>query len=125
MLKLKTTTEFQVPYGRGFKSAIVRMILDDLIIRKNGVTTTGYYYILDENNNVVQLDKIDATTLKEQIWLAEAVLPEMESSTDFYANAEQRLLQFVMLRLTQEAGVNYGTVASDWVIDEDEPIITE
>lgn len=124
MLKLKTKTEFLVPDGRGTKSVIVRMITSHFsMVDINNVKVEGYYYYLDENNNSIKLPNSDFGQTSMKQWddieaLENAgIVPVFTSDKNLKSNLLQRLKELTMLQLQQEAGENYGTVASDWEED--------
>lgn len=124
MLKLKTKTEFQVPHERGMKSVIVRMIISHFsMIDINNIKLEGYYYFLDEEGNIVKLINSDFGQNAMKQWSDIEVLenadivPVFESNKNLKSNLLQRLKELTMLQLQQEAGENYGTIASDWEED--------
>lgn len=122
MLKLRTKTVFSVPDCRSTRNVIVRMIVDRLsFIDINNVKTEGYYYFLEEDGTVVKLSDFGQNSFKQwsDIELLENndIVPEFVSTTNLKANILQRLNELTMLQLHQEAGENYGTIASDWEID--------
>ena len=127
MLKLKTKTEFQVPNDRGFVSTVVRIIVESLTINKNHIKAEGYYYYYDVNNNIVipSNGRFGASSLipKETLaYLETNVFGNFNNPKGFYLAIEQRLFEMTMIQLSQESGQNYGTVASDFEIDNDEII---
>lgn len=124
MLKLKTKTEFDVPNDRGFISVVVRIIVESVNINKNHVKAEGYYYYYDNNNNLVipPNGKFGASSMipKETLtYLETNVLGNFNNPKDFYLAVHQRINEITMIQLSQESGQNYGTVASDWEIDND------
>jgi len=116
MLKLKTKTEFEFPTGRGTKTGIIHMIVDSLFMDNNNVVPNGYYYYFDENETPIKIDDIKHMELWENIALAESQLPPL-SENSLKANTLQRLSEFTFLQLQAEAGKNFGTVASDWEVE--------
>lgn len=128
MLKLKTKTEFLVPDGRGTKSVIIRMITSHFsTIDINNVKVEGHYFYLDEAGNTVKILNSDFGQNSLKLWDDITNLENMENSplADFSSNRNlktvllQRLEELTMLQLMQEAGENWGTVASDWIKDND------
>lgn len=123
MLKLKTKTEFQVPFERGVKSVIVRMITSNFsLIDINNIKVEGYYYFLDENNLVRKLSDFGENSFKQ--WseieqIENAMLGPLESNVSLKSNILQRLKELTFMQLQQESGENYGTTASDWEEDLD------
>lgn len=124
MLKLRTKTAFNVPDGRGVKSVIVRMITSHFsMLDINNVKVEGYYYYLDENQNVVKLSDFGQNSMK--LWDDITALENMEGSplADFASARNlksviiQRLTELTFLQLMQEETANYGTVVSDWEVD--------
>lgn len=116
MLKLKTKTQFTAPTDRGSVITIVRLIIDKLEVDINNITPKGYYYYNDEEGKLVQ-KKINAMKLWQDVRTAEDSLPALESTSYLYDNIIQRLGEFTFLQLMIEAGVNFGTVSTDWEID--------
>ena len=117
MLKLKTTSQFTVPIERGTMQSIVRIAIYDVNIGTNNIIVEGHYYRLDEDSNAVILSKINKTITKEQFILMEELLPELESSTGLIDNIDQRIREVAFLMLQMEERTNFGTAASDFVID--------
>lgn len=121
MLKLKTTSNFWVPVRRGTLNVIVRMVIHSVTFDTNNIIVKGNYYYKDENgnDNLIVDGEINLLKTKESLSELQSILPELESSTDIFSNVDQRTKDFAYAILTLEAGLNYGTVASDWVIDND------
>ena len=120
MLKLKTKTEFAAPTDRGTVQTIIRFIIDGLVIDQNNITPKGYYYWHDENGKIYQRFISDPTLL-ENVKLAEnnGVVPTLESNVSIYNNIIQRLAEFTELQMIEEETQNFGTLASDWEIDNE------
>ena len=114
MLKLRTKTIKQVPFGRIFKDVIVHLIIDSISVTKNNVIGKGYYYYYDENNAVVKLDNIETFTelaLFEQI--ENNFLSALESTQNVFSNVKQRLKETTLMNIAQENGESYGIIPED------------
>lgn len=120
MLKLKTKTEFTAPIDRGTVQTIIYFIIDGLFIDKNNIVPKGYYYWYDEEGNIYQRHIKDITLLSTVKQLEDnEVVPVLESTTNIYDNVIQRLKELVHLQMTTEEPNNFGTVASDFIEDND------
>lgn len=129
MIKLKTKTPFLVPYGRGTKSVVVRMITSHFsLIDFNNIKVEGYfYYLSDENdiNSVVKLPNSDFGQNSMKRWEDIISIENMENSplSDLISNRNlktvlmQRLKEVTMIQLIQEGYENYGTQITDWEDD--------
>lgn len=126
MLKLKTKTEFQVIDGRSIKYVIIRMITSHIsLLDINNVKVEGYYYYINEEGQVIKLSDFGANSLK--LWDDITALENMPESPllDFSSNRNlktvfmQRLKELTFLQLQIEEMDNYGTIASDFIIDND------
>ena len=114
MLRLKTKTEKQVPFERGFKNAIVHLIINDLHINRNNVKGTGYYYYINENEQIIKLSDIKTNTeiaLFEQI--ENNFLEPLASTQNVFINVLQRLKETTLMNITQEQGESYGITVED------------
>jgi len=125
MLKLRTKTEFPVtpPKSRVTINAIVRFIIDQVVIDKNTVTPKGYYYFIDGNNLIVKLDGLGTNAPKSWDMIIQiennGMVPLLNSNINLYDNIMQRLEEFSELQQEVEIGENYGTSPSDWEADID------
>jgi hypothetical protein len=120
MLKLKTKTEFTAPTDRGVVQTTIHFIIDGVFIDQNNITPRGYYYWYDEAGKIYQRH-IGDPTLLENVKLAEdnGVVPSLASTVSIYANIIQRLGEFTHLQMLAEETENFGTLASDWEVDND------
>jgi len=120
MLKLKTKTEFTAPTDRGTVQTTIRFIIDGLFIDQNNITPKGYYYWYDTEGKIYQRH-IQDPTLLENVKLAEDnnIVPLLNSNKNIYSNIIQRLGEFTQLQMSSEETKNFGTVASDWEIDNE------
>ena len=122
MLKLKTTTQFQVPTQRGVVTTTVRLIVNSIKMETNNVYVEGYYYAFDANGAMIHKSDFGGNSMKqwEDIELAENnILPDLSSVKNLKANAVQRLEELLKAQITAEYPDNYGTTGNDWVIDND------
>lgn len=126
MLKLRTKTEFAAkakPPLRGVVNVIIRMIVDEVAINKNGITPKGYYYYYDENGQIVMLDPIGQKAYQSWDVVIQIennqMVPALSSNVNLYDNVMQRLEEFSNLQQELEIGLNYGTTPEDWEADID------
>lgn len=120
MLKLKTKTEFTAPTDRGTVQTTIRFIIDGLFIDKNNITPKGYYYWYDEDGKMYQRHIKDITLLETVKQLEDnSVVPLLKSNINIYDNVIQRLGELTHLQITAEEKKNFGTLANDWVEDND------
>jgi len=120
MLKRKTKTEFTAPTDRGVTTTIIRFIIDGLFIDKNNITPKGYYYWYDEEGKMYQRHIKDITFLETVKQLEDnSIVPLLKSNINIYDNVIQRLGELTHLQMTAEEKENFGTLASDWVEDND------
>ena len=120
MLKLKTKTEFTARTDRGFIQTIIYFIIDGIFIDKNNITPKGYYYWYDSDGKMYD-SKISEPTLLQNVKLAENnnVVPLLKSNKNIEDNLIQRLKEFTKLQMISEEPNNFGTVADDWIEDND------
>ena len=116
MITLRTTSQFQIPFGRTIRVETVYLTIERLEMDINNVSPEGFYYFIDENGEVQKLDDIKRhPKLWSNIEIAEEVLlSPMSSTVHLKENVIERLTQFVLIQLEQEEGLNYNTTASDW-----------
>jgi hypothetical protein len=125
MYRLKTNGNFIAPIDRGTVSTVIRFIIDGLFIDKNNITPKGYYYWYDESGKIYQRHIGDITLLETVKQLEDSeTVPSLQSNVNIYDNVIQRLGELTKLQMIAEEGQNFGTLASDWVIDTDEIQIT-
>lgn len=126
MLKLKTKTEFQVIDGRSIKYVIIRMITSHIsLLDINNVKVEGYYYYINEDEQVIKLSDFGTNSLK--LWDDITYLENIEDSPleNFSSNRNlktvflQRLQELTFLQLNIEETDNYGTLMTDWEVDND------
>jgi len=114
MLRLKTKTEKQVPYGRGVTTAIVHLIIDELRVNRNNATGIGYYYYYNQSNEVVKLSEIKTVTEIPLFTEIETnLLAPLESSQNLFPNLKQRLKETTLMNIAQENGESYGITPQD------------
>jgi len=108
MLKLKTKTEFGVQTTQGIEQKTIRVIINGGSFDINNLLGNGYFYYLNENLQAVQMNGISLFKL----WA------DISSSGDLKTELTHVLKDAFLEGL--EEGVNYGTIASDYEIDNDE-----
>lgn len=117
MLKLRTKTEFYVPYLREQISVIVRMIITDIQFDINNSIVSGYYYYYNIDNTAVKLDDFRFLVPWAQINLIENNMLSPITSPNLFDIVMQRLTEFTFIQLQAENGKNYGTNSADWEVD--------
>jgi hypothetical protein len=116
MITINTNKEIDI---RNTTYEIIDSKIISLSIQKieqdiNGVTATGFYYYTNDNNIVVKLK--DNKTYMSWDDIQEVEFNVLQPMTDVnYKEANfERLMQFTILRLTQESGQNFGINIEDW-----------
>jgi len=93
-------------------SLTVQKIEQDL----NGVIATGFYYYTNDEGLVVKL-KDNRTYLSwDDIQGVESAVLQPMTNINYKEANFQRLMEFTVLRLTQESGQNFGINIEDWDI---------
>jgi len=107
MLKLKTKTEFGVQTTQGVEQKTIRVILNGGSFDTNNLLGNGYFYYLDANLQAIPMSGISLFKL----WV------DISTSGDLKTELTNVLKDAFLSGL--ESGVNYGTVAIDYEIDND------
>ena len=120
MVKLKTKTEKEL-FDKRLKSLgfhIVRLIVNEISANGSGAVANGFYYYEDENGQQV-LDAFRTNFAWETVAMAETELPEFNSNSlkDAFI---QRIIEFSFMQQQIESGENYGTIYTDWELDNEE-----
>lgn len=114
MLRLRTKTEKQVPFGRGFKNVIIHIIIDRLEVDKNNLRGVGYYYYIDDDGVTIKLSDIgEPVPVEYYSQIENNYLPPLPSAQDSFVNIKQRLRETTLLNIEAEQGVSYGILPSD------------
>jgi len=97
-------------------SKIVNLTIQKIEQDINGVTATGFYYYTNDEDIVVKLK--DNRTYFSWIDIQGVEASVLQPMTNInYKDANfQRLMEFTVLKLTQESGQNFGINIEDWVL---------
>lgn len=97
-------------------SKIVSISVQKIEQNSLGVTATGFYYYTNDEGVVTKL-KDNRTYLSwDEIQGAELSLLQPMTNINYKEANFQRLREFIILRLTQESGQNFGINIEDWDI---------
>lgn len=121
MVKFKTKTAKEIfdKRGKSIGEHVIRFIVNDIHASSAGVTASGFYYY-EENDVQIVLDAFATILNWENVELVESSLPVFSNSQNLKDAFVQRIREFSFLQQQAESGENYGTIATDWEIDQDE-----
>ena len=123
MIKFKTIPEIELfdNYKNSIGNFVIRMIINDVLFDKNGATPSGFYYYINEQGEEIVLAKIknSSFSIQEMRYVEDNMqLPDFDNRNLDKA-LFQRTIEFAFVKLKMEAGRNFGTHDTDWVIDEE------
>jgi len=97
-------------------SSVVTLSVQNIMQDRNGVTASGFYYYTKEDGEVVKLK--DNRTYMSWEQIEETEFNSLKPMTDVnYKEANfERLKEFVVLKLAEESGKNFGILIEDWDI---------
>ncbi len=119
MIKFKTKTEFPVPYKREIQQQIIRLIVNNITANLSGATASGFYYYINSDGEEIMLDTFNTTFPWDLVAIAEQNSPPLESTQSLKSNIFQRVAEFGIMQQMIESGNNYGTLGSDWEVDDE------
>lgn len=119
MIKFKTKTEFPVPYKREIQQQIIRLIVNNITANLNGAMASGFYYYINSDGEEIMLDAFNTNFQWDLVAIAEQNLPPLESTQSLKSNIFQRVAEFGIMQQMIESGNNYGTLGSDWEVDDE------
>ena len=119
MIKFKTKTEFPVPYKRDIQQQIIRLIVNNITANLSGAVASGFYYYISTEGEEIMLDAFNTTFQWDLVAVAEQNLPPLESTQSLKSNIFQRVAEFGLMQQMIESGSNYGTLGSDWEVDDE------
>ena len=119
MIKFKTKTEFPVPYKREIQQQIIRLIVNNITANLNGAMASGFYYYINSDGEEIMLDAFNTNFQWDLVAIAEQNLPPLESTQSLKSNIFQRVAEFGLMQQMIESGSNYGTLGSDWEVDDE------
>ena len=123
MIKFKTIPEIELfdNYKNSIGNFVIRMIINDVNVNKFGATPSGFYYYINAACEEVVLNPIKNTSfsIEEMRYVEDNMqLPDFD-----HRNLDkaifQRTIEFAFVKLKMEAGRNFGTHDTDWVVDEE------
>ena len=123
MIKFKTIPEIELfdSYKNSIGFFVIRMIINDVNVNKFGATPSGFYYYINAAGEEVVLNAIKNTSfsIEEMRYVEDNMqLPDFD-----HRNLDkaifQRTIEFAFVKLKMEAGRNFGTHDTDWVVDEE------
>ena len=123
MIKFKTIPEIELfdSYKNSIGFFIIRMIINDVNVNKFGATPSGFYYYINAAGEEVVLNPIKNTSfsIEEMRYVEDNMqLPDFDNRNLDKA-IFQRTIEFAFVKLKMEAGRNFGTHDTDWVVDEE------
>jgi hypothetical protein len=92
---------------------VIYLTIQNLQMDVNNVTATGCYYYTNENNEIIKLKDTTTFMTWETITSIESILNPIDVLILKDA-VLQRVMEFTLLKLTEESGENFGTVIEDW-----------
>ena len=97
-------------------SKIVSLSIQSIEQNLLGVTATGFYYYTNDDGVVVKL-KDNRTYLSwDDVQAVELSQLQPMNNINYKDANFQRLMEFTVLKLTQESGQNFGINIEDWDI---------
>ena len=122
MIKFKSTRK--IPrydeYNRLLGDFTMRMIINELCVRKDEITPSGFYYYINNEGETVTVAPIKNTSFpRAMVTQAEMQLANLPTKHLFDA-LNQRAVEFTFLKWQMEAGSSFGLLANEWEIDLDD-----
>jgi len=118
MIKISTKKEIEIRNAtyEVIDSKVVTLSVQNITQDRNGVTASGFYYYTTDDGNIVKLK--DNRTYMSWEDIEEIEFNSLKPMTDVnYKEANfERLKEFVVLKLAEESGKNFGILIEDWDI---------
>lgn len=118
MITINTKKEIEIRNAtyEVIDSKVITLSVQNITQDRNGVTATGFYYYTKEDSQIVKLK--DNRTYMSWEQIEEAEFNNLKPMTDVnYKEANfERLREFVILKITEESGKNFGILIEDWDI---------
>jgi hypothetical protein len=118
MITINTKKEIEIRNAtyEVIDSKVVTLSVQNITQDRNGVTANGFYYYTTDDGNIVKLK--DNRTYMTWDEIQEAEFNSLKPMTDVnYKEANfERLREFVILKITEESGKNFGILIEDWDI---------
>ncbi len=119
MIKINTKKEIEIRNAtyEVIDSKIVTLSVQKIEQDRNGVIAIGFYYYTNNDGMIVKLK--DNRTYMSWEQIEEYEFNNLKPMIDVnYKEANyERLKEFVMLKLTEESGKNFGILIEDWDLD--------
>ena len=120
MIKISTKKEIEIRNAtyEVIDSKVITLSVQNIIQDRNGVTANGFYYYTNNDGDIVKLK--DNRTYMSWEQIEEIEFNSLNPMIDInYKEANyERLREFVILKLTEESGKNFGILIEDWNLDE-------
>jgi hypothetical protein len=120
MITINTKKEIEIRNAtyEVIDSKVITLSVQNITQDRNGVTANGFYYYTKDDGNIVKLK--DNRTYMSWEQIEETEFNSLKPMTDVnYKEANyERLREFVILKLTEESGKNFGILIEDWNLDE-------
>ena len=118
MITINTKKEIEIRNAtyEVIDSKVVTLSVQNITQDRNGVTASGFYYYTTDDGNIVKLK--DNRTYMSWEEIEEVEFNNIKPMTDVnYKEANfERLREFVILKITEESGKNFGILIEDWDI---------
>ena len=120
MVKFKTKTEFPVYDIRQQEIGrfILRFIVNSITADNNGITYSGFYFYKNADDKDVVIDSFSFPKSWDIISQAETELSPLQGQ-HLFPLFKQRIVEFTYIQQQLESGTNWGTIATDWIEDND------
>jgi hypothetical protein len=119
MITINTKKEIEIRNAtyEVIDSKVVTLSVQNITQDRNGVAANGFYYYTTDDGNIVKLK--DNRTYMSWEEIEEVEFNNLKPMTDVnYKEANyERLKEFVVLKLTEESGKNFGILMEDWNLD--------
>ena len=122
MIKFKSTKKVERydEYNRLLGEFTMRMIINELTVRKDEIIPCGYYYYLNNDGETITVAPLKNTSFtRAQLTGVENNLPAL-TTNHLFDIIDVRTEQFSFLKWQMENGSSFGLLASDWEIDLDD-----
>lgn len=120
MIKISTKKEIEIRNTtyEVIDSKIVTLSVQKIEQDRNGVMAIGFYYYTNDDGYAVKLKDNRTYMSWEQIEEYEFNNLKPMIDVNYKESSYERLRAFVILKLTEESGENFGILIEDWNLDE-------
>jgi len=116
MITIKTKTEFPIRNSTYeiIGSKIISLSIQKIEQDSNGVTAFGFYHYTDSYGSIIKLK--DNKTYMDwlTIYQIETDVLEPMNNVNYQDASFKRISDFMILKLTEESGTNFGINIEDW-----------